>query len=92
MPKEMDVFFSQEKYELFEDDRDKSLCEWCKYTPEDKLDFNWIHNQGHKIAVLAEDLYEFTKKFNLHENKLDPKIEKQLADLEKERPEILKKL
>lgn len=40
------------------------------------------------MIVLVNDLVEFTKKFNLTEKKIDPKIEQQLAELEKEREGI----
>jgi len=78
MPKQMDLFFSDEVYEnkLSDGERnEKSLRDLLMYSKEDKLDFVWMQNQGHKIILLVDDLVSFAKKFNMFDHSPNQKLD-----------------
>lgn len=59
------------------------------YTEKDTLDYNWILTEGHKIAVLVDDLVSFATRSNMFDHDLEKQSEIELNDFKENRESIM---
>lgn len=55
------------------------MYEWLKYSPNEKLDFNWIKDHGRNIIVLIEDIKSICHTHDFFNHEVDKKTSKKIS-------------